>query len=240
MSAQQASPGGWNRPVRPGALLAVGATVLLVWLVSVSLGTWLFYEMVEARFTLRDQPLSLQLPAGMKAVAQVSTPVRTHVDFRPRVALRIDQPVRVHVTDSLMAHASINTTFPVDTTVEVDTVVPVKTTLDMSVSLKSWLPRVPVRVPVTLDLPVRMTVPIRADVPVALDLDVVGELPRTLVVPVRGNFVLHPHVKGDVDVRMNAMTLFSLTEPLAPFGVRIAHAAVRVPFNLTLHHRSLP
>jgi hypothetical protein len=235
-----AAPRGWNRPVKPGALIVVSVIVLLVWLAVVGSAVWYFYETWEARFTLRDQPVQLRLPTGMKASADVASPIRTRIDLRPRLVLDLDQTMPVRITDSLIAHATLNTILPIDTSVQVDTVVPVSTTLDLSVSIKSWLPRVQVSVPLTLNLPVRMTVPIRTEVPISLDIDASGELPPALDVPVRATFVLHPEIRADIDVRMDATTLFSLTGPMAPFDVRIARADVRLPFHLGLRHRPLP
>lgn len=233
-------PRGWNKPVRPLALLLVGAAVLLTWLAGTGWGVWYVHENWEARFAMRDQPVRLRLPAGMRAAADVASPIRTRIDLRPRIPVVVDQVMPVRITDSLFAQARVDTTLPIDTAIEVDTVVPIRTTLMTSVPIKSWLPRVPVSVPVTLDLPVRMRVPVRADVPVALDLDASGELPGTLEVPVRAAFILQPHVRSDLDVRLNATTLFSLTEAPAPIEARIARSQVRVPFNLAVRQRQLP
>lgn len=241
MAAQAVvSPRGWNKPVRPVALLAVGAAVLLTWLAATSWGVWYFYETWEARFTMRDQPVRLRLPAGMRAAAEVNSPLRTRVDLSPRIPIAIDQSLPVRITDSLFAHARVDTRLPIDTTIEVDTMVPIHTTLDLSVSVKSWLPRARVALPLTLNLPVRMSVPLRTTVPISLDVDASGELPGTLDVPVRTAFTLQPRVRAPLDVHLNAATLFSLSEPLPPMAVDIAQARVRVPFNLALRQRSLP
>lgn len=231
---------GWNRPVKPLALVLIGALVLVIWLALTVLGTLYFYETWETHFVMRDQPASLRLPAGMQATAEVTSPIKTHVDLRPGVTLKIDQPVDVHIQDSVMARATLHTSLPVDTIVQVDTVVPVKTVLDLSVSIKSWLPRVPVTVPVTLTLPVRMAVPLRAQVPVTLDIEASGHLPKRMTVPVRGTFHLRPHVKGEIDVHMKSLTRFSLSEPLHLPDLRIVRADVRLPMSLAWMPRPVP
>src|SRR5690606_26183622 len=159
------------------ALVVVAALVLLSWLALSVAATLYFYEAWEARFTIREQPVTLRLPAGMQALAVVGGPVRTRVDMRPPLKLHRGQPIAVTLHDSLVARAQLQTSLPVDTVIEIDTVVPVQTVLDTSVSVKSWLPRVAVKLPLTLTLPVRMRVPVRAEVPVHLDLLASGQLP---------------------------------------------------------------
>ena len=240
MLAPKTAPRGWNRPVKPGALLAVGVLVLVAWLVTVADATWYVYSNWEARFAMRDQPVRLRLPEGLLAEADVASPIPTRIDLRPKFALRLNQPVRVQPMGPLQASADLRTRIPIDTTVHVQTTVPVRTTLALSVSLKSWLPRIPVQVPVQIDLPIDMRVPVKAEVPVALQVEVTGELPASLLVPVHAAFQLRPRVQSDIEVRMLSATRFRLAQAPQPIDVRIAHSDVRVPFNLTLRHRWLP
>ncbi len=231
------APRGWNRPVKPTALIVVSVLVLLSWLALSIAATLYFYEAWEARFTMREQPVTLRLPAGMQALAEVGGPVRTRVDMRTPLKLHLDQPMTVNLHDSLVARAQLQTTLPVDTDIEIDTVVPVQTVLDTSVSVKSWLPRVAVKLPLTLSLPVRMRVPVRAEVPVNLDLLASGRLPERLQVPVRGDFIVRPHVRGDLDVTVTAQTRFRLTQPLFLSELHIVQADVRLPMSLGLKQR---
>lgn len=224
---------GWNRPVRPVALLVVGSTVLLIWLMLTALAVWYFYAFWEARMTMYNQAVRLRLPAGMVSVAKVTSPLRTRLDMRPLVRMPIKQVIPAQISDHLQARVQMQTTLPVDTSVAVDQMVPVKTTLSMKVSVWRWLPSIPVTLPITLDMPLRMTVPIKADVPVNLDLEVSGELPPVINIPIDATFMLRPRIKGAIEARMVSQTAFSLMAPVEPFPMTIERTDLRVPFQLT-------
>lgn len=232
-TAAQPIPWGWNRPIKPVALIVVGGAVLLIWLVLMSISVWYFYEHWEARLTLLKQPVQLRLPEGMVAMAEVSSPLQTRIDMRPVVRIPIKQTMSVQMPDHLNAMAHIKTTLPVDTSVTVEQLVPVKTTLNMQVALRSWLPSMAVSVPVTLNVPLKMTVPVKTDVPVDLDVAISGELPPSLHIPIDTVFTVQPHVKGVVTAHMSSQTAFSLLSPIEPFPLTIDRASLSVPFNLT-------
>lgn len=226
--------------MRLRALVLVSVFILLVWLGILAVLAWAVHDAWEARFVMTDQPMQLRLPAGTVAEAQVTSPIRTHLNLRPTLRLPLDQMMAVRIVEPLTARAAMKTSLPVDTVVEVDTVVPVSTTLDMKLTIKSWLPRVAVTVPVALTLPIRMSVPVRLDIPVDLDLDVHAEPPPLLQIPVRGMFTLSPRVQGDIQARMEALTRFRVVDDIVMHDVRIARADIRVPVHLARRLRPLP
>ena len=134
----------------------------------------------------------------------------TRIDMRPVVRFPIKQTMSVQMPDHLNAMAHLKTTLPIDTSVTVEQMVPVKTTLNMQVKLRSWLPGMPVSVPVTLNVPLKLTVPVKAEVPVDMDVAISGELPPTLNIPIDTVFSVRPHVKGVVTARMSSQTAFKL------------------------------
>lgn len=225
---------GWNRPIRPLALVLVGGAVLLSWLVLISVAVWYFYAFWEARLTMRHQAVRLRLPVGMVAMAEVGSPVRTRLDMRPVVHMPVKQTVPAQMTDHVHAQVQLQTVLPVDTLVEVDRVVPVTTTLELSVSLRSWLPSIPVILPVTLNLPLQMSVPIKTSLPIKLELTVGGELPPVINVPIDATFTVRPHIQSAIEARMISHAAFSLMAPIEPFPMTIARTDLRVPFSLTL------
>lgn len=233
------APRGWHRPVRPGALIVVGGAVLLIWLVLMVAAVWYFYEHWQANVVMRDQPVRLRLPRGMVAVAEIDAPLRTHLNVQPLVRVPVHQTVSAQLPDQLQAQVQLDTTLPVDTSVTVDQIVPVKTTLSLALKLRSWLPAIPVSVPVTLDLPVHMTVPIKADIPVKLDIVASGTLPSTLDVPIDAVFELRPQIDTDIRATLLSQTAFKLVAPIAPFELSIARAELGVPFNLTFLRQRL-
>ena len=226
-------PWGWNRPIRPLALIVVGGAVLVIWLVSMAASVWYFYEHWEARLTLINQPVRLRLPAGMLAKAEVSSPLKTRIDMRPLVRIPIKQTMSVQMPDELHAMAHVKTTLPVDTSVSVEQLVPVTTTLHMQIALRSWLPSMAVSVPVTINVPIKLTVPVKAEVPVDMDVAIRGKLPPTLNIPIDTVFSVQPHVQGVVSAHMSSQTTFSLLSPVEPFPLTLERASLSVPFNLT-------
>lgn len=228
------APRGWNRPVRPVALVLVGGMVLLIWLVLMSVAVWYFYAFWEARMTMHNQAVRLRLPVGMVAMAEVTSPVRTRLDMRPVVHMPVKQTVPAQMADHIQAQVQLQTVLPVDTSVSIDRVVPVTTTLELSVSLRSWLPSIPVSLPVTLNLPLQMTVPIKTSLPIKLDLAVSGALPPVINIPIDQTFTVRPRIKSVVEARMVSQTAFSLIAPIEPFPMTIERTDLRVPFSLTL------
>ena len=227
------APRGWNRPVRPVALIVVGGAVLLIWLVLMAVSVWYFYEHWEARLTLHHQAVTLRLPAGMPAMAEVGAPLHTRVNLQPLLHVPVKQMVTAQLPDHIQANVKLQTTLPIDTTVTVDQVVPISTVLDTTVQLKSWLPRIPVSLPVSFNLPLHMVVPVKAEVPVDLDVVASGDLPPTLRIPIDAGFDVRPVVKGAIQARLLSQTAFRLMAPVEPFALSIEEAHLRVPFNLT-------
>ena len=227
------APRGWNRPVRPVALIVVGGAVLLIWLVLMAVSVWYFYEHWEARLTLHHQAVTLRLPAGMQALAEVAAPLHTRINLRPLLHVPVKQVVTAQLSDHVQANVKLRTTLPIDTTVTVDQVVPISTVLDTTVKLRSWLPRIPVSLPVTFKLPLHMVVPVKAEVPVDLDLVASGDLPPTLRIPIDASFDVRPVIQGAIQARMLSQTAFRLVAPVEPFPLSIEEAHLRVPFNLT-------
>lgn len=225
------APRGWNRPVRPGALLVVGAVVLLVWGCLMVAATWFVYAHLDAIVDLRQQPVALRLPEGLQALAEVSAPVQTRVDLAPRVVVPLRQTLAVEVSDSLQARARLQTRVPVDTVVHVAQSVPVRTSLQLSVPVVSWLPRFEVTVPLVLDLPVKLDVPIQLQVPLDLDVLASGELRAPLQVPLDVNLPLRPEVRGELQVGIGRQMAFRLLGPMPTMPVTIERARLNLPFS---------
>ncbi len=228
------APKGWNKPVRPAALLIVGVGVLLVWLVGMAAAFWYFYQYWEALVSLRDQPVALRLPMGMQAMAEVSSPIPSKVNLQPMLRVPIKQTMLAHLDGPVQAHVRLQTTLPVDTSVTVDQTMTVHTTLQLSAPVHAWLPRIDVTVPVTLVLPVRMTVPVKAQIPVDLDVQARAQLPPSLPIPIDAAFDVRPHIQGQINAHMKSQTMFRLVSPIEPIPVVIEQANLRVPFDLAL------
>ena len=79
------TPGGWHRPVRPGALLAVAVSLLVLWLALMVGGVMWFYAHFESHITVREQAVRLRLPSGLPALAEVSSPLTLQVPSTLRV-----------------------------------------------------------------------------------------------------------------------------------------------------------
>ncbi len=234
VSDAAANGGFWNRPVRPRALIAASGVVLLVWGLLSALGWWAVYAFWEIHLTLRDQPVSLRLAPGLQARAEIDMPIQTHLDWHPTFKVPVKQVLNLRMQDALMAQVALRTHLPVSAVIEVNHVVPLQTQVNMNLRLRSWLPEVPVSLPVTVQLPVRMQVPVKADLPLNLSLQVSGEWPDQLVVPIDTAFDVRTHLQTPITVRLTRRTVFEMLGPVDPMALRIAEAHVRLPFDLFL------
>lgn len=233
--------GGWHRPVSLKSMLVVGALVLLLWLVLMLGAVWFVYTQLDARMDLRDQPVTLRLPAGLQAQALLQHPVRTRVDLRPRVDVPVRQRLQAQVDDTLLMRTSLETTVAIDTIVQVDQVVPVKTELSMQVPLVGWLPAFDVTLPVTLNLPFKAEVPLRAQVPVRFDAVVSGELKAPLEVPLDMVFRLRPEVHQEVLAQVRGQMDFVVKDAMPPMPLTIERARLLVPFDVpSIRQRAQP
>ena len=221
---------GWNRPVRPVALIWVSIGVLLVWLALMLGATWFVYTALDVRISLRDQAVSLRLPPGMKALADIQGPIHTRLDLRPRISVPVQQTLSAEVSDSLHARVKLQATLPVKTVIRVDQVVPVRTELKLSVPVFSWLPRFEVTVPVALDLPVRVDVPVSLSVPLQLEALVSGVLREPVSVPLAAVFELRPEIHAPLQAQVRRQMAFELLEPMPPVPLVIERATLLAPF----------
>lgn len=225
---------GWHRPVTGRALLGVSVGLLLVWVLALVTGVWLFYARWQSVISVVNQPMTLRLRDGTQAVAEVLTPVQAQW---PRVAplrLPVDQMVTVSAQDDVQAQVRVQARLPVRTEVHVQQAVPVKTTMALSVPVVfDWLPRLDVQVPIELSLPVDMHVPVVADIPVSLDVHVTGTLPASLDVPLRAALRVRPALWGTMQSEVVSQTLFAWRAPQSPVPMTIESANLRVPFDLT-------
>ncbi len=232
-SADQGKPPrGWHRPVRPMALVLVGASVLVLWLMLMVAATWFVYTRWEVLIDLRQQPVMLRLPDGMQATADVSAPVKSRLDFSPRVVVPLRQTLSAEVSDSIQAHMQLRTHVPLDTVVHIVHTVPINTTLQLSVPVVSWLPKFEVTVPLTLALPIELDVPVKLSVPLNLDALVNGELLAPLQVPLDMDMVLRPQIHAPLQASVTRQLAFRLVGPMAPMPVQIERAQLRVPFSV--------
>ncbi|MDO9006468.1 MAG: hypothetical protein Q7V20_23745 [Aquabacterium sp.] len=222
---------GWHRPVRRRDVALVMTSAALIWVALLAAAAWHVREHWQSVVALRDQTVTLRLPTGMPARAEVHTPLFLRLDTQSKVAVPIDQLVSVQLLNKLSAQAVINTTVPVDTSVSFDQDIPVSTEVEMKIPVVSWLPAMNVMVPVTFKVPVHLTVPIKVQLPLALNVRVTGQVSDPIKVPVRTTMHLSVpvHTKLQADVLNRAD--FNLVGLQAPFDLRIDQAEVRTPLR---------
>jgi hypothetical protein len=223
--------GGWHRPVRRRHVVLVMTGVVLVWVVVVAGAAWTVRERWQTEVSLRHQPVTLRLPTGMPASAQVSTPLLTSLDLQSKIAVPINQMVSVQLMNKLGARATINTSVPVNTSIVFEQDIPVSTEVEMKVPLVSWLPAMNVTVPVNFSVPVHMTVPIQTQVPLSLDMQVTGQLSEALKVPIRTTMHLNVPVHAKLRAEVLSQADFNLVGLQAPFELMIDQAHVRLPLS---------
>lgn len=225
-------PRGWHRPVRPGALLVVGAGLLLLWLGLMAGGVLWFYARFESHIAVKEHAMRLRLPEGLPGLAEVTTPLRLRLPQALAVRVPVRQDLPVQLQDSVVAQVRLKTVLPVSADVSVDHEVLVSTVAHLHAPVHRWLPRLDVTVPIQVRLPVHLVVPLRADVPLDLDVTVSGELQETVTVPVNTVLALRPQVQGDVVAQMTTQTAFRLFGPQEPMPVTLMDSRLRLPFDL--------
>ena len=232
------APRGWNRPVRPAALLAVSAATVLLWLGAMVWGGWTLYRHWEARVWLRNQALGISLPQGLQAHADIQTRVETRLDAVHVARVPFRQEVSVQIPQALQARAQVRTTVPVDTQFTYQADIPVSAVLDTEVPLVSWLPRLKVQVPVSTVVPVRLTVPIRAQLPLVLDVRATGRLKGPLRVPVDTVFAIRAPVRASLAPQVQSRMAFTLLETSPVIPLFLEGSQVRLPLRDVSWERS--
>lgn len=229
-----------RRRVRRRDVLAVLGLTLLLWLGLVGVGVALVRERCAATLALRDQAVRLSLPPSMPARAQALTPLRTHLDWTPTVAVPIDQTVRVDLPDTLTARTVVNSSAPIHTRVDFDGRIPVTIDLDLDLPVRRWLPRVHVKTPVSLVVPVKLSVPIDAQIPLALDTNVVTRIPAPLDIALRTTLRARVPIHDDAQALAINQTDFTLHSPIDALDVTVRRADVRVPLRAIEWPRAAP
>lgn len=228
------SPRGWHLPISRAQLLGVSLVVLVLWFLALVGAGWAFWQHWETRLLLRNQPLTLTLPEGLLARAEVVAPLHTPLDIRPRIPVEIDQVLDVRLQDSLAARVQLQATLPVDTVVAVRQEVPVQTEVSLPFRLEgwlAWLPAFQVKVPVSLTLPIDLAVPVRTQVPVTLDMLVSGQWPEHLPVPLKARMVVQPHVRALVAAQLVQQVNFALLGPVQPVDLLITQLDLGLPLR---------
>jgi hypothetical protein len=224
----------WRRPVGLRGLLWVGLAVALIWGSVLAAGVWAFYRHWQVQVSLRNQPVELRLPAGLRAIATVDEPMVVPLRVRPIMQVRLDQPMQASLDQPLLARVRLQAELPIATTVSVQQDIPVQTTLHMKVPLRSWLPAVEVALPVQFTVPVNWQLPVRAQVPLRLDVLISGQIRHSLTVPVKALWTLQPQIDTHLSARMVGQTVFAMKNEVLRFPVDIERADLRLPFNLQL------
>lgn len=223
------APRGWHRPVkRRHVWLVLGATALL-WSAGVAVATWHVLGHWHAMAPLRDQPVQLSLPAGLKAQADIDSVIRTRLDFRQRIDVPFDQIVKVSVDQTLNARSTVRTALPIKTSVHFKGDIPVNTLVAMDVPVVSWLPRFKVMLPVVTTIPVDLTVPVDVTVPLVLDMPVQGRMAGTLALPVRTRLAMSLPVRGEVVGKIVNRADFTLLTSDQAFALDIRQALITLP-----------
>ncbi len=224
----------WRRPVGLRALLWVVGVLTLVWTSLMAAGVWIFYEHWQVQVALRDQPLALRLPAGLKAQATVDEAVSVPLKVRPEVRLHLDQTMSAQVDQDILARVGLRSVLPIDTVVPVKMSVPIQTVLHMRVTVREGLPPVDVELPVSLTVPVDWQVPVKARVPLDMTVLVSGHLRHGFQVPVEGDWLLRPRIDTTLHTQLQGQTTFILQSEVKGMPVRIERADLKLPFDLRI------
>ena len=216
---------GWR------ALITVSLLILLGWLILMTGLIWWVRGHWEALAVMRDIPVSLSLPSGMKASAQVHSVLHTRLDTVQSLDVPVDQWVHVQVVDRVNARAQVNTVVPISTTVAFAADIPVSTQVQAEVPVVSWLPAMTVKLPVSFVVPVRVSVPVKVDVPLDLDMQVRTDVPDPLKVPLKATFRTRIPIHADIHSQLTRQADFTLAQGIVAMPMVIESAALNLPFT---------
>ena len=225
------APRGWNRVVGWPTLVVVALTILLLWLALMVSLLWWWRDHWQGMALIDNLSLTLDVPAGLQAQAEVHSTLHTRLDIRPRVAVPIDQTLQVVVAGPIRAHTRLQAVVPVRTTVAFDTVIPVRTQVQARVPVVSWLPAMTVNLPVAFDVPVKVNVPVDTQVPLDLDLAVDTELPQSLTVPLKTVVHATVPIQADLRAQMTREANFQLAQGLPGLPLVVARSLMHLPFK---------
>jgi hypothetical protein len=224
-------PVGWHRPVGWRALIVVSLLILAGWLVLMTGLVWWLRGHWEALAVIRNIPVSLSLPSGMKASAEVHSVLHTRLDMTQSLAVPVDQLMQVQVMDRLNARAQVHTVVPVSTTVAFAADIPVSTQVQAEVPVVSWLPAMTVNVPVRFVVPVKVSVPVKVDVPLNLDMQVRADVPDALQVPLKATFMARIPIHADIRSQLTRQADFTLAHGIHAMPLMIESASLNLPFT---------
>lgn len=225
------APRAWHRPVRPWQVaLVLGLTVLL-WLMFMAAGAGWVMRHGQISTPLNDQPLTMALPRGLNARAEIASPVRAELNIRPLVQLPFDQQVKVSVSQVLNARAQVRSMLPIQTSVHFKGDIAVATQVAMEVPIVAWLPRFTVMLPVSAVVPVDLIVPVNVQVPLVLDMPLQGRLATLLDLPVRTQVSMRLPVSGTVQGRIVNQADFTLLDAPEALALGIRRADITLPLS---------
>lgn len=230
-AASQTSARGWHRAVGWPALVLVSLTILLLWLASMVSLLWWWRDHWQGMALIEGLQLTLDVPTGLQAMAEVHSTVHTRLDLNPRVAVPIDQTLQVVVAGPIEAQTRLQAVVPVQTEVAFEALIPVQTQVQAKVPVVSWLPAMTVNLPVAFDVPVKVKVPVSAALPLDLNLAVRTEVPGPLTVPLKTVVHTRVPVQGDLRARVTREASFALDHGLQALPLVVTRSLMHLPFK---------
>jgi hypothetical protein len=209
----------------------VSLTILALWLALMVSLLWWWRDHWQGMALIEDLHLTLDVPTGLQAMAEVHSVVNTRLDLTPRVAVPVDQTLQVVVDGPIEAQTRLQAVVPVRTQVAFETVIPVQTQVQARVPVVSWLPAMKVSLPVSFEVPVKVNVPVDAEVPLDLNLAVRTEVPGPLTVPLKTVVHARVPVQGDLQARLTREASFELDHGLQALPLVVTRSLMHLPFK---------
>lgn len=210
--------------------LMLGLT-LLVW---IGAAIWAARQVVQqgvATIALSTLPLSLSLPAGLKAHADIASDVHSHLNVRAQVVVPIDQTMHVGLAQTIVTQVALETEVPITTSVRFKGDIPVDTLVALDVPVVSWLPRFQVVVPVKVVVPVDITVPVNTRVPLHLNMPVEARLVSAPPLPIKARLPVEVRVESPVVGRVVNRAGFTVVGPMSALPVGLRAVDIKVPLE---------
>lgn len=230
----------------PRRVVGLSLVVALTCLLGGALGVLLYLRLV-VDLDVSQQRLSLRLPDGLRAQADIKDPVPIRIDGMVSATVPIAQTFQLPLRGSYVAQVAFNADIPLKTRVTYTGSIPVRAFADLRGSTalvvdSRFLPKFDLmaRVPLNFDLPVTLTVPIDTRIALAYRGPLSFTLNQNLALPihtvVQTQFPLHRDAQAPVLARVG----LQVHAPTTAIPLVIEQAALRLPLSQMSLQRSAP
>lgn len=228
----------------PQRVAGLSLLVVLTCVIGGALGVLLYLRLV-VDLDVSQQRISLRLPDGLRAQADIKDPVPIRIDGMVSATVPIDQTFQLPLRGTYVAQVAFNADIPLKTRVTYTGSIPIRAFADLRGSTalvvdSRFLPKFDLlaRVPLNFDLPVTLSVPIDTRIALVYRGPLSFTLNQNLALPIRTmvktTFPLHRDAQAPVLARVG----LQVHAPAAAIPLVIEQATLSLPLRQLSLQRS--